>query len=163
LETAVVSITSIHGGTAFNVIPPEVNMLGTVRTYLPEVREMVLKRMEEIITGIAESMGCEAAVQINHVTPPVNNDIKLSKRIRGLVTQLLPNDILTIDERTMGSEDMAFMMEDIPGCYILIGSKNKEKDLVYGHHHPKFDIDEEAMPRGVALLTAAVFYLLNSN
>ena len=163
LETAVVSVTSIHGGTAFNVIPPEVNMLGTARMYLPEVRELVLNRMEEIITGIAESMGCEAVIQIDHITPPVINDIDLSKRIQSLVTQLLPDDTLCVDERTMGSEDMAFMMEDIPGCYIFIGSKNKEKGRVFGHHHPKFDIDEDAMPRGAALMTAAVFDLLNSN
>ncbi|MEJ2758557.1 MAG: hypothetical protein P8046_08770 [Anaerolineales bacterium] len=61
----------------------------------------------------------------------------------------------------MGSEDMAYMMEDIPGCYIFVGSMNEEKNLVYGHHHPRFDFDEQALINGVALVSASAISLLN--
>jgi amidohydrolase len=162
LETAVLSVTSIHGGTAFNVIPPEVKMQGTIRTYLPEVREKVIARMEEIVTGVAESMGCQATTYIDHTIPAVINDPKISQRIQAIVGEVLPNDTLITNERTMGSEDMAFMMNEIPGCYIFIGSNNSQKGLDFGHHHPKFDFDEEALPRGVALITAAAMDLLQS-
>jgi amidohydrolase len=162
LETAVLSVTSIHGGTAFNVIPPEVKMQGTIRTYLPEVRKKVVARMEEIVTGVAESMGCQATTSIDHTIPAVINDPEISHRIQTIVGEVLPNDILITDERTMGSEDMAFMMNEIPGCYMFIGSNNTQKGLDFGHHHPKFDFDEEALPRGVALMTAAAMDLLQS-
>lgn len=160
LESAVVSITSIHGGTAFNIIPPEVEMLGTVRTYLPEVRERVLSRIVEIAEGIASAMECEAEVELEKLTPAVVNDLELSRRVQGLVGDLFPEDTLLTDLRTMGSEDMAFMMEDIPGCYMFIGSNNVEKGLDYKHHHPKFDFDEQVLVKGTALMSAAVMDLL---
>jgi amidohydrolase len=161
LDTAVLSITSIHGGTAFNIIPPEVELKGTIRTYLPETRKRILARFEEVVKGVAESLECQAAIEITKITPPVINDAKLSSRMQKLVKDVLPEDTLKTDVRTMGSEDMAFMMDDIPGCYVFIGSSNVEKGLDAKHHNPKFDIDEDAMPRGAALITAAVLDLLS--
>ena len=163
LDTAVISVTSIHGGTAFNIIPPEVEIKGTIRTYLPETRRRVLSRFKDIVKGVAESLECQASVEITKVTPPVLNDKKLSTRMQELVVEVLPEDTLKTDVRTMGSEDMAFLMDDIPGCYVFIGSYNKEKGLEAQHHNPKFDIDEDAMPRGVALITAAALDLLSDN
>jgi len=60
---------------------------------------------------------------------------------------------------TMGAEDMAFMQEQVPGCYVFLGSSNKERGLDFGHHHPKFDFDEEALPRAAALIAAAAIDL----
>lgn len=161
LDTAVISVTSIHGGTAFNIIPPEVELKGTIRTYLPETRQRVLGRVEELVKGIAESLECQAFLEITKITPPVINDPELSARMQQLVGEVLPEDALKTDVRTMGSEDMAFMMDEIPGCYVFIGSHNKEKGLDGQHHNPRFDIDEDAMPRGAALITAAVLDLLS--
>ncbi|MGE5251294.1 MAG: M20/M25/M40 family metallo-hydrolase, partial [Bacteroidota bacterium] len=56
---------------------------------------------------------------------------------------------------TMGAEDMAYFLEQIPGCFFFVGSANREKGLDYGHHHPKFDVDEDALPRAAALMAAA--------
>ena len=61
---------------------------------------------------------------------------------------------------TMGAEDMAFMLEKVPGCYFFVGSANAEKGLNYGHHHPKFDFDEAALPRAAALMTNAIAEIL---
>jgi amidohydrolase len=161
LETAVVSITAVNGGTAFNVIPPDVEMKGTVRTYNPEVKEIVHQKMREIVVGISESMGCQAEIVINDVTPAVNNDARLAELVNQIRSDVLPDTTDISGERTMGSEDMAFMMDDIPGCYVFVGSSNTEKDLVYVHHHPKFDFDEQALVNGVALMSASAVAVLN--
>lgn len=160
MKTAVLSITSIHGGTAFNIIPPKVILKGTVRSFLPEVKELVLKRIQDVAIGVGKSLECEVEFKIEDLTPPVINDLELSKRLQNVAKELFPEDAILDDVKTMGSEDMAFMMDDIPGCYMFIGTKNESEGLIFGHHHPKFDIDEKAMPKGVALLTASIFELM---
>ncbi len=161
LETAVVSFTAINGGTAFNVIPPSVEIKGTIRTYLPEVRETVLRRMDEVVRGVSESMGCQAQIEIVDITPAVINDQNMADLVSRVRVEVLPDTTDISGERTMGSEDMAFMMDDIPGCYVFIGSNNAEKDLTYLHHHPRFDFDEQALINGVALMSASAVAVLN--
>ncbi|NIW47969.1 MAG: amidohydrolase [candidate division Zixibacteria bacterium] len=163
LESAVISITAIEGGTAFNIIPPKVEMKGTIRTYAPEVRDKVLRRLKEVVEGVAQSMECQANLTIENITPAVVNDEKLAGLVNEVRKQVLPGTEDISGLRTMGSEDMAYMMDEIPGCYIFVGSKNEEKDLIYGHHHPKFNFDEQAMLNGVTLMSATAMALLNSN
>jgi amidohydrolase len=161
LESAVVSVTAFQSGTAFNIIPPAVELKGTVRTFQPEIRDLVHRRMREIIGGIAEAMECTAEISIEDVTPAVINDAELSALVREEAAKVLPDANVKDGLRTMGSEDMAYMMDDIPGCYMFIGSKNDKENLIYGHHHPKFDIDEEAMVNGISLIGAAAVRILS--
>jgi len=161
METAVVSITSIHGGTTFNVIPPMVEMQGTIRTFKPEVREIVLRRLREVVNEVAAGMDCTAEIELQDVSPAVVNDAKLTELVKSTLTEVLPEAHYLPGLKTMGSEDMAFLMDDVPGCFIFIGSMNEEKGYYYGHHHPKFDIDEEALLHGVTLITASAMNLLN--
>lgn len=163
LEAAVVSITAINGGTAFNVIPPSVELKGTIRTFLPEVQERVHLRLREIVEGIAQSLDCQADLSIEFITPPVFNDPKLSQLVNKVREEVLPDSEDVSGLKTMGSEDMAYMMTDIPGCYIFVGSKNETKGLIHGHHHPKFNFDEQALVNGVALVTASAVTILNGN
>jgi amidohydrolase len=161
LDSAVVSVTSIHSGTTFNVVPQTAELSGTIRTFNPEVREMVLQRFVEIVEGVVQAFNCSAEIQLESITPAVINDSKLAERVQKLVQDMYPEATLVTNERTMGSEDMAFMMEDIPGCYIFIGSNNSEKGLDAKHHHPKFDFDEVALTNGAALMTAAIMDILS--
>ncbi len=161
-DNTVISVTAIHSGTAFNIIPPELEIMGTIRTYSPETRELVLKRIEEVVTGIASSMQCDSEITITDITPIVNNEEKLTKRIQNLARDLFSDENVVTDERTMGSEDMSFLMEKNPSCFIFVGSKNIEKGKVFGHHHPKYDFDEEALKNGLALISATVFDLLST-
>lgn len=161
METAVISITSIHGGTTFNVIPETVEMKGTIRTFLPEVREVVVSRFSELVNKVAEGMGCTAELNIEQVTLAVRNDERLAALVAETLPEVLPEVSYLPELRTMGSEDMAFLMDDVPGCFVFVGSQNKEKGLDYGHHHPKFDIDEEALVHGVTLISACAVKLLN--
>lgn len=160
LQTAVVSVTTIHGGEAFNVIPPQVELQGTIRTFEPAVRQMVIQRFEQIAAGIGSAMGCQVDLEIQSLTPAVINDPHVTARVRKVVSEVFPSDVLAGDFRTMGSEDMAFMMQVIPSCYFFIGSADHEKGLDAPHHHPRFDIDERALPRAAALMTAVAIDLL---
>ena len=160
LKSSVVSVCQINGGNAFNVIPQDVQMAGTIRTFDPEVRERVLERFEVIVYGIAETMGCTAEIELTRFTPAVINDVEIATKVKKTAESLFPEgDIDPSNYITMGSEDMAFMMEEVPGCFIFVGSANSEKHLDASHHHPLFDIDEQALVNAVALLSAAVMDL----
>ncbi len=135
--------------------------MGTIRSYTPETKDILLKRIDEVVHGIAKSMQCEAEITFTDITPVVNNDQGLTKRIQGLATELFSVDKVNTDERTMGSEDMSLLMEKIPSCFVFVGSKNTEMGLDYGHHHPKFDFDEKALKNGLALIASTVFDLLS--
>lgn len=161
LEAAVVSVTMVHGGTAFNIIPPEVELQGTIRTFDPAVREKVVRRFSEIATSVGEAMGCQVNVVNKRITPPMLNNEAVAARVLAVAKTLLPEAELNQENFvTMGGEDMAFMLEKIPGCYFFVGSANSERGLDYGHHHPKFDFDEAALPRAAALMASAVMEFL---
>ena len=161
LETAVVSFTTINGGTAFNIIPQEVIMEGTIRTFDPRVRKTVVQRFEEIVTGVASAMGCQAEVTVKRLTPALINAEEVTDKVQQTARRVLPqahHD--NTPYLTMGAEDMAFMQEKVSGCYFFVGSNNKDRDLVYGHHHPKFDFDEQVLITGSALMAAAAADIL---
>lgn len=160
LQTAVVSVTALQGGEAFNVIPQTVEMKGTLRTFDPTVREVVVKRFEEIIQNSAAAMGCQAEIMLRMLTPALINDEHVAERVQRVALALLPGDTLEREFNTMGAEDMAFFLEKIPGCFVFVGSANHELGLDAPHHHPRFDVDERALPRGAALLAAATLEFL---
>ncbi len=161
LDTAVVSVTSIHSGTAFNVIPQEAMLEGTIRTFDKGVRQKVLERFEQIVRGTAEALGCQAEVTIKRITPPLVNDMSISRKVQETARRILPDsDLRTAGYLTMGAEDAAFLLENVNGCFFFVGSANKERNLHYGHHHPKFDFDEEALIRACALMAAAAIDVL---
>ena len=156
LQAAVVSVCTIHGGEAFNVIPPEVEMTGTIRTFEPDVRARVLERFDKTVHAVADAMGCQADIEMQRLTPATINSPETAARIQAVARTLFPEAVVDpANYATMGSEDFAFVLEKVPGCFFFIGSANPEKGLDAGHHHPKFDFDENALPRGAALLAAA--------
>jgi amidohydrolase len=161
LQSAVVSVCTIHGGETFNVIPPSVEMTGTIRTFEPEVRSRVLERFEKTVWSVADAMGCQVEIDLKRLTPAVINDAPTAAIVQGSARHLFPQaQIDTANYVTMGSEDMAYVMEKVPGCFFFIGSANEEKNLDASHHHPKFDIDEDALPRAAALMAQAVSDIL---
>jgi len=163
LESAVVSVCKVEAGSAFNIIPQEANLSGTIRTFKPEVYETVETRFREIIAGVAGSMGCEAEISLERITFPVQNDPAIVALMTEVVKEIDPDGIIDSTHQTMGSEDFSFMMQDIPGCFVMVGSANHEKGLDYGHHHPKFDIDEACLPYAVALMAQGAMEILARN
>lgn len=161
LETAVISFTVINGGTAFNVIPQEVMMQGTIRTFDPQVRTKVLQRFDEVVHGVASAMGCQVELNVKQLTPALINAERVAASVQATAQRLLPNLHHDLSPYlTMGAEDMAYMQAKVDGCYFFIGSNNHERHLDYGHHHPKFDFDEQALITGSALMAAAAADIL---
>jgi amidohydrolase len=161
LGAAVVSVTMFQAGETFNVIPPEAKLEGTIRTFELSVRETVLRRFEEIVHGLAAALGCTAEVNVKRLTPAMINDESIAQRVGEAAQRTLPDiDLDTSGHLTMGAEDMAFTLEKVPGCYFFVGSANETKGLNYGHHHPRFDFDEAALPRAAALMASAVAEIL---
>jgi amidohydrolase len=157
LATAVVSVTMLHAGETFNVIPSQAKLEGTIRTFDLAVRDKVLKRFSEIVRDVTGAMGCAAEVKMVRLTPALINDNEIVAHVQETASRLLPDaELETSGYLTMGAEDMAFMLEKVPGCFFFVGSANHEKGLNYGHHHPKFDFDETALPRAAALMANAV-------
>lgn len=162
LESVVVSVTRFDGGGAYNIIPPDTLLWGTIRYFKPENRTLAFQRVENIVKGVGHAMGCETSIEIKDYGPPVVNDSSVAGRIQDLAEDVLPReDQLVTDFQTMGAEDFSYLTTDIPSCFFFIGSANEAEGLNYGHHHPKFDFDEKAMPRGAALMAAAVVDLLS--
>lgn len=163
LETAVVSVTTLHAGTAFNVIPQTAEMTGTIRTFDTRVRQRVVQRFEQIARGVGEGLGCQVEVEIKRMTPALINDETISATVQEAAQRILSEaDLDTAGYITMGAEDMAFMQEKVPGCYFFVGSNDASRHLDYGHHHPKFDFNEEALIRASALMASAAVDVLNS-
>jgi amidohydrolase len=160
VETAVISATSIHAGEAHNVIPSVAHLKGTIRSFLPEVRTLVLERFQTVVEGVSAAMGCQAEVSVRSITPALVNDPEISQKVRETARRLLPDLQIENGTRTMGSEDMAYFLEKVPGCFFFLGSANPEKGLDAAHHHPRFDFDERALSAGAALIAAAAVELL---
>jgi amidohydrolase len=153
-EAGVVSVTSVHGGEAFNVIPGVVQLQGTIRCYDPAIHAKIRERVDAIAQGVSRALGCEATIAIRPVAVAVRNEPALAKEVRALASTIPAVREISDDERKMGSEDYPFLVEGIPSCYVFLGAGVESKPEAYGHHHAKFDWDERALPIGTALMAA---------
>jgi amidohydrolase len=153
LEPTVLTIGSIHGGTAPNIIPARVEMHGTLRVFEPALRERLLSRMRAIVSGIASMFGLEAEVRMTDACPATINDAEMAELVRGVGGRVLGQHNVLGVTRTTGSEDMSLFLNEVPGCFFFVGSANAERGLLSPHHSPTFDFDERALEVGVQMLT----------
>jgi amidohydrolase len=153
LDSVVVTVASIHGGTAFNIIPPSVTMNGTVRSFSKNVRREVPKRMAAIVKQVAAAMGGRGEVEYWNEDPALVNDAALAAFFRDVAADIVGKRNVIDAEPSMGGEDMALYQERVPGCFIFVGSG--PKGAVFPHHHPRFNPDERTLPIATALLTEA--------
>jgi amidohydrolase len=161
VETAVISVTKVHAGDAYNVIPERAKCAGTIRFFRNEIGDLLVKRFHEVANGVAASMGCEAELTIEMRSGPVINDAAVAGRLTDFFSKTAPNLKYRDRFMSMVGEDMAYFLERVPGVFLMVGSANHERGLDYAHHHPRFDFDEESMVIGAALLaTAAAEYVL---
>lgn len=152
LENAVISFCSIKGGSTFNVIPDSVNLSGTIRTFDPQIRHDLIQRLEKIAKSVGSGLGCKVEFSLNEVTPAVINNSSVALYLKEVVQNLFPTFLLDLNCKTMGSEDFSLFLNEVPGCFYFVGSANPDKNLIFGHHHPKFDFDEAVLPIAVASL-----------
>ncbi len=149
---SVLSITSIQGGNATNIIPSEVKLMGTFRAMNEEWRfkahELIIKQTKELVAA----MGAEAEVKIDVGYPFVLNDEKLSAESRKNAEEFAGKENVEETEMRMGAEDFAYYSHEIPGCFFRLGAGNKAKGISAGVHTPTFNIDEKAIENGMGMM-----------
>lgn len=159
---AVITIGRIEAGSAFNIIPEIAEMQGTMRAYSVEQREKLLRRIAELAQGIASAMNASCEVNFEDGCPPCVNDPGMTEAVRRAAEIAVGADSVDTGEEVMttGSDDMACFLQTVPGCYFIVGAHNAEKGANYPHHHPRFNIDEDAMPIATEVLArTALDYL----
>lgn len=154
LHPAVLTIGQIQGGAAPNVIPDHVRFAGTVRSLNPEAHEEMRTRMDRIIRQTAETWGAVAAFHMKQAIPMLANDADVLNLARDRLTHYLPQaPLIDMNEPSMGGEDFAEFLRQVPGALLRLGTGGDPASR-YPLHHPCFDIDEQALAVGVATLAA---------
>lgn len=153
LEPVVVTVGKIEGGSAHNVIPSRVDMLGTIRSFSREVSQFISRRIEEIADGICKSAGATYEYRYDEGYPAVINVDWATDVIAETSATLFGNEsVIWMPEPVMGGEDFAFYLEHFPGAFFLLGTGSAEADSKYSWHHPRYNVDEKAMLTGAALM-----------
>jgi len=150
VDKALISITKIHGGTAHNVIDDEVKLSGTIRTFKPETRSFIGKKIEEISKGIAKAHGAEASIEFDLINkyPPTINSENESIFASNVAKELVGEDkVITDIEPSMGGEDFSYLLNEKPGSYLYIGQK--DNDHKGNLHTNTYDFNDNLLPIGV--------------
>jgi amidohydrolase len=154
----VITIGSIHGGSAGNIVAGEVVLQGTLRTFDKDVRHRLLQRIEELASGIARSMRGDCSFHLESEAPPVVNDAEIAAQVSAAAESVLGAHNLASFPALMVGEDFAYFLEARPGCFFLLGGEPPGGHSV--HHTPSFRIDEGCLAIGYRVMTAAVLRLL---
>ena len=155
-DTGVVSVTGFSAGTAYNVIPDQVSLRGTVRAFRAETMALIERRMQALATSIAEGFGAEARLDFREVAAPVVNGVTQTAMIADAAAAMVGE--AAVDRNripAMGSEDFAYMMAEVPGAYILVGNGEGEAGGCEVHN-PHYDFNDAAIPYGAGILAAVV-------
>ncbi len=164
-DSVVLSITQFHAGTANNIIPNEIKMSGTVRSFDKKTETEMPKMMESIIDGIVKAHGGSYTFDYKTYYPAVINDETITEMVRTSATDLLGDDpVKVIEKPYMAGEDFSFYLNRVPGSYFMIGNNNEEKGITAMVHNPSFDVDEDILPNAAAVFAkCAIEYLKDSN
>lgn len=155
LSAGVVSITGLRAGEAHNVIPPTARLWGTLRSLTSEGMDFLKARVESMATLVAEANRCRVQVDFPGTCyPPLLNDRDCWRLAQDVAAELLGADRVLEVAPIMGAEDFAFYTRRVPGCFLGLGVRNEAKGAVYPVHHPRFTLDEDALPIGAALHVA---------
>ena len=159
---AVLSVTAIHGGEAFNVIPETVALRGTIRGLTVQVMEQLQRRIREISTGVAAANRCTAEVKFGEtVIPPTVNDAECWEITRRLGQEVLGQTNVADVSTVMGGEDFSYIAQRVPACFAFVGVKAVGRET-FGLHHSRFNPDEAALPVGTAMHVAFALDALDS-
>lgn len=151
-EPAVVSITQFHAGTTHNVIPNEAYLNGTIRTFDEAVRQTVLTRVREAAESVARGCGATALVELGPGYPVLVNDSATTERALDAARRIgFEGARVQVLAQQGGAEDFAYYGKHVPASFVFLGAASEAKQCTYPHHHPKFNIDEDALVHGAAL------------
>ena len=148
LRAAVVSITQVHAGSAYNVLPESARLAGTIRTFEPEVRALVAERIHAIVAGVARGLGVRAEVKIVPRFQALRNTPGLVEPVVEAAREVVGHDLVSVDaEPKLGSEDFADFLDLVPGVYLWLGQGSSAT-----LHNPRYVFNDELIPIGASLL-----------
>ena len=160
LSPAVISVGKLEAGVAFNVIADSATLVGTVRTLDVAVQDFIIQEMHNVLAGTCQMAGATYELAYNKGYPVVNNSVPETQLVYDTVTQLVSADDVHLLEPFMGGEDFAYYLQQVPGSFFNTGCGNVEKGMTWPLHHPKFDLDEDALLHAAkGLLSVALAYL----
>jgi amidohydrolase len=162
VEPTVVSVTAVHGGTTHNVIPERATLEGTIRSYGGTFHDELPQIVRAVADGTAGAFGASIELEYERKYPATVNDADVSALMQSVARTVVGQANVLTDYRVMAGEDMAFFLERVPGCYAFVGCGNAERGTQYPHHSPKFDLDEEALPIAVELLSRTAVQILTT-
>lgn len=158
-EAAVVSVTQFHSGSAWNIIPEEAVLRGTIRSFKPEVQELVERCIERLCSGVASAYGAQIGVNFDHRYPPTVNSAPEADACRRAALGFLGEDKVQSDALpSMGAEDFAYMLREKPGCYVWLGNGPGTGGCTL--HNPHYDFNDAALPVGITYWVRLVQELL---
>ena len=154
-EAAVVSVGSIHGGVRFNIIPEDVEMIGTIRTLDPEMKEIIRERMKILVPKIAAAYGAEATVDIQDGTAITFNDLELTKKMLPTLEKVAGKENINLINAITGAEDFSYYQEKVPGLFFFLGGTPLDMNPADApsHHTPDFIVDDSGLLLGVKAMT----------
>ncbi len=162
LEPSVITVGIVRGGTRFNIIPADVHLEGTVRTYNPDVRDAVERRMGEILDGITRAGGGSYTLDYDRGTPATINDVTLTSQMAPTLEKVVGQDNVHVLDPTMGGEDFAYFANEVPGFFFRLGTV-KPGTTSGGHHTPNFMADDASIPIGMRVMVNLLLdYLANA-
>ncbi|MBN1333818.1 MAG: amidohydrolase [Synergistales bacterium] len=160
-ETVVVSLGQIEAGTAPNIIPERAVLKGSIRTTSPAVREALPEKIERIMKGICEALRCRGNLVYTNIYPVTVNDPEITDMAVNMAEEMLGKECVKEADLVMGSEDFSYYEEQVPGTFFFLGSGNPEKGTEEQHHSPRFNVDEDVLYKGAALLAGFAWTYLD--
>ena len=154
-DAAVISVTRLEAGTAYNIIPDEVSLMGTMRTHREATREALKCRMEETIRGVASAFGAEAEFEFIPGYPPLVNSAQATGLIECAAREVVGEEKMVEMPLSMGGEDFAYIALKRPAAMFRVGVRNEARGIVHSLHSNRFDLDEDALPVGSAVFAQA--------
>lgn len=161
-EAAVITVGKIQGGVRSNIIPEEVEMIGTIRTLDTDMQKIIHEKVRKTATLIAEAQGATAEVDIQIGYPVTYNDPELTKKMIGSLFDAAGEDNVHVTAAVTGAEDFSFFAKEVPGLYFFTGGKTPASTEAFPHHTPDFFIDESGLLTGVKAMTHLAIDYMNS-
>lgn len=158
IESSVVTVTQVHAGDTWNVIPDAAVLRGTTRAFRPEVQDLVERRMREICAGIAATYGAQVKIRYERRYPPTVNAARETEICASVLERMVgPENVVRVPP-VMGSEDFAFMLQAKAGCYVFVGNGPGEGGCML--HNPHYDFNDEVLPIGASYWANLVEHIL---
>lgn len=161
-ETAVLTIGSLHAGTAHNIIPDRAVLQGTIRAYDDKLMERLERRLTETVEGVARAMRATAHIEFELRYPPTVNDAAMAELAAGALRRVLGAEHVRDADPNFAAEDFSFVLQRVPGAALMLGVRHPSWTEPKPVHTPRFQLDEDAIPIGVASMTAVALEFLGS-